>query len=305
MKFKVIAPSIFLASLPLSLLADTVIDVPEESGIDRHLASRPTARVPSYFLDYTTTSDTDFDDVDGGFSFTQLSIDGGICAPLKFNDKNTLIIKSTYERTDLETDTMLGDQDLHTLKVHFRWIYSDSASKWSWITLLSPGFSSDGGSLSSDDFSLNGVAGFGYKKSDKFSWLGGVAFFTNDFESRIFPGIGFRWRPADNAELEYTGIRLKGSWQPSDDWIYRFDARPGGGTWHIREGGEDLNVDVDSYQIGFGVERRLTEKLWLNLTGGVTVGNELEIESDSGKEIFREEAEAGWFAQIGVRLAVW
>lgn len=299
-------------SLPSILWAettgDTVGEDSGESGMEELLSARPTARIPSYFLNYKETSTNDFDDVDGGFSYSQLSIDGAICTPIKFNSNHTLIIKARYRNTDLDIDTALGGLDLHDLhdvRVDFRWVYSVAGSKWSWVNVLSPGVATDGGSIGSDDFSLNAVFGVGYQKSEKFRWLGGIAFFANDFETRAFPGIGFTWRPADNAELEFTGIRLRGSWQPSDEWIYRFDARPGGGTWQVEENGEEFNVDLDSYQIGFGVERRLTKKLWLNFTGGITLGNEIEVETSAGQRVFQEDAEAGWFGQLGIRLAIW
>ena len=305
-------PALIL-TLILTQLAATSTSIADESQhndeagshFDKILASRPTARTPSYTLNYSLSAETDFDDVDGNFSYSQLTLQGGLYKPIKLHQNHTIIINSAFTRTNLQTDTFLSDLDLYELSLNFRWIYSKPGSRWAWVSSLSPSITSDLGEVSSESFALDGIAGFNYQKSASFSWLGGFVFFLNDFEKRIFPGIGFRWRPDVATELEYTGIRLRGSWQPSDDWIWRFDARPAGGTWHINENNQDLNIDVDSYQVGIGVEHRLTKKLWLGLTGGITLGNELEIETSSGRRLFREDAETGWFGQLGLRLTVW
>lgn len=301
MRFKILIPSLILAA-PFTATAD---DSSDRVSISNFLLSRSPATAPSYRLDYNVASEVDFDDVNGSFSYSSLSLKLPLTAPIHFNSNNALLIGTSYTSTTIETDTSLGDLDLHDLRLNLRWIYQEPGSNWSWMTVISPGIATDGGHIGSDDFSVNGRIGFRYAKSDRFAWLGGVAFFTNSYENRIYPGLGFQWRPTDETQLDFTGISLKGSWQPSDDWIFRFDARPAGGTWNIDESGQSLDLDLDSYQVGIGMERRMSNKVWLGLSGGITLANELEAETSSGRRLFEEDADGGWFAQLGIRATVW
>ena len=124
-------------------------------------------------------------------------------------------------------------------------------------------------------------------------------------ETRVYPGIGFQWRPCDNMQVDYTGIGVKASWMPSDDWIFYAEANPASGYWNIEEGGESLNLKLQSYQVGVGAERRLSERTWLGAYAGVTLANELEVETTSGDRVFKEDADAGWYARLGLRVTVW
>ena len=172
MKFKLLVPSL-LAALSLNVSAHGDGDA---VSITDFLLSRSPATAPSYRFDITSASEVDFDDGSGSFSYQRLRLDIPLTKPLHLNDNNALLIGTSYKGTDL--DSTLGDQDLHDFRVSFRWIYRDGASRWSWMTVLSPGVVMDGNDIGSDDFSVNGRVGFRYAQSDNFSWLGGVVFFS-------------------------------------------------------------------------------------------------------------------------------
>ncbi|MGJ8678178.1 MAG: DUF6268 family outer membrane beta-barrel protein [Akkermansiaceae bacterium] len=301
MKLKLLITSLLLAG-PLTAWAD---DASDSVSISDFLLSRSPATAPSYRLDYTSASEVDLDDVDGKFSYQSLRLDAPLTAPLHFNRNNALLIGLTYNNTGLDTNSVLGDLDLHDLRLNLRWIYRDQGSKWSWMTVLSPGIVTDGSDIGSDDFSINGRVGFRYAKSDRFSWLGGAVFFVNSLETRVYPGIGFQWRPTDELEIDFTGIGFKASWQSSDDWIFYANSGPAGGYWNIEEGGESLNLKLQSYQIGVGLERRLAEKVWLGAYVGATIFNELELETASGNSLFEEDAETGFYAKLALRVIAW
>ena len=249
--------------------------------------------------------EVDFDSADGGFSYQKLDLDIPFTAPIYLNDANAFMLGMEYEATLMDTEAFSGDLDLHDFRLKLRWMYRQPGSKWSAMGLLQPGIATDGSNVDGDDFAVNGQLGFRYSQSPRLAWIGGLVFFQNSMKTRLYPGFGFQWQPSDDVNVRLTGPSFKASWQPHEDWILHAHVEADGGVWNIREDGEDLDVRLRSYQASIGVERRLGEKIWLGLWGGVTFANELEIETDAGGDIFEDDADMGWFVKLGLRRIVW
>ncbi len=287
------------------VISHTSVHAAERVNLGDFLMSRSPAIAPSVSIDYTLSPDVDFDTMAGGFSFEQASLSLPLTAPIHLNDRHAFVFGIDYAATWLDTDTPLGNMDLHDFRIMARWMYRQPGSKWSWTAHLSPGVATDGSAMSSDDFVVSGQVGFRYRSSDRFAWLGGVAFSVDGLESRVTPGIGFQWMPVDEVIVRLTGPSLKVSWQPHDDWLLHAGVWSAGGTWNVENNGNSFDIRLESFQAGIGVERRLSEKVWLGLWVGATISNELEIDTDSGNEIFKDDADSGWFARIGVRKVLW
>ena len=298
----------FLAALCLSfssLSSGLLADESRRVTIDDFILSRSPAVAPSASIDYTLNSEVDFDSVTGGLSFEQLELVAPLAPPIYFHDRHSLILALEYEATWLDTDTVMGDADLHDLRLSAFWLYKQLGSKWSWMLRVSPGIATDGEGIDSDDFVVSGQAIARYETSPKFAWMFGVVFSADPLETRVFPGVGFQWMPCDEVILRVNGPRIRASWQPCEDWLIRADIRPSGGAWNLDQGGNDLNVQLDVLEAGIGVERRIADKWWLGVWAGATFINELEIESTSGTNLFDEDAEVGWFTRIGIRRTFW
>jgi hypothetical protein len=82
---------------------------------------------------------------------------------------------------------------------------------------------------------------------------------------------------------------------------------PGGGIWNITDdNGNSKAVNLSSYHVGAYVGRRLTDKLWLNVGGGMTVANNLTYsDPDGDDEYLDEDMDSGFFGQIGLSLKAW
>ncbi len=293
--------TLLLCAYPITALADDA----EKVSVGDFLLSRAPAMAPSAHLEYSVASEVDFDAAAGGFSYERLDLDVPLMAPYHLNDCHAITMGAAYKATWLQTDTFLNDMDLHDFRLNILWMYHESGSKWSWISILSPGLATDGEALDGDDFSLDGQVSFRYSNSPRFAWLGGVVFFMNSMETQIYPGIGFQWRPNDELAIHLSGPILKVSWQPHEDWILRAGIRPGGGNWNVENNDASFDVKLRSYQAAIGVERRLSDKIWLGLWGGITFANELEIETAPGRRLLNQDADSGWFVKLGIRRAIW
>lgn len=277
----------------------------ERVEVGDFLISKSPAVAPSMSVGYTLASEVDFDSVAGGLSFEQAELSVPLSAPIYLNDRHALVFGLDYTATWLDTDTLLGNQDLHDLRLSIRWMYKQPGSKWAWTARISPGVATDGEGLDSDDFVISGQAGFRYAVSPKFAWLGGVVFFSDPLETRVFPGIGFQWMPSDDLIVRVNGPFIRASWQPCDGWLVHADVRPSGGAWNVEENGNSFNVQFDVLEAGIGVERQLSDKVWLGVWVGATLLNDLEVENSAGNTVFDEDAETGWFARIGIRKILW
>ncbi|MBT8043709.1 MAG: hypothetical protein KJO79_02060 [Verrucomicrobiae bacterium] len=292
------------ACLCVSFVSAWADDSGEVSLGDFLLIKSP-AFAPSTRLEYSAASEVDFDSAAGGFSYNQLSLGSPLAKPYRINPCNMVVFSARYDATWLDTDTFLDDMKLHDFRLNVRWMYRQPDSKWAWTMALSPGISTDGEGIGSDDFSINGTAGFRYARSSSFAWIGGVVFFHNALETRVFPGIGFQWRPADDLLVRWMGPNLRAAWQPTEDWILHAGVRIAGGTWNVEQNGTSYNVDLQTFQASVGVERQIADQIWLGLWGGLTFGNELEIETSSGARVFKDDADMGWFVQLGIRRSIW
>ena len=270
------------------------------------LFEKSDATSPSYNLSYTIASEVDFDNVSGNFSYERIKLNLPLSAPIRINSNTSLLVGFAYEYTNLDLE--LGssfEEDLIDTRLNFRWLYKRPGSNWSWSLGLSPGLVTDGNNISSDDFAINYNLGFRYKVSDGFAWTGGVFVSSNSKENKVFPGIGFQWKPTDDTQLDFTGIGLKGYWQPSDNWIVRLNSGFNGGIWNLSQDGRNLDLELESYQVSLGVERHIGGKWWLGAHAGVTLANELELETSAGNEIFSEDAEEGLFTRIELKALIW
>lgn len=260
---------------------------------------------PSAKLQFSGTSDMDFDDVNDSFSHQRLLLETPLGDLININDCNALSIGLRYEAAWLETNSFLGDMDLHDARISFTWIHHQPGSKWSFLAALSPGIASDLDGVDGDDFSLNGKAGFRYAVNERFAIVAGLGVDNTTGDRSLYPAIGFQWRPMDDVHVTLLGATFTASWQPHSDWLVRFGVWPAGGVWNVEQNGNSFDVSLRTYRAAIGVERRLSDKVWLSIWTGTTLANNLEVETASGGNIFDESAEGGLFFNVGLRVAAW
>lgn len=263
------------------------------------------ANAPSARLQVSGTSEMDFDAMRGGFSLDRVLVETPLGSTLHINDCNALSFGLRYEGTWLDTDTFIGNNDLHDLRVSGMWLHHQPGSRWSLLAAVSPGIASDFGHVDGDDFSLNWKAGLRYAVSDSFALIAGLGSDNSTGDDGVFPALGFQWQATDKLYLSLVGATFTATYQPSDDWLWRFGVWSAGGIWNVEQNGAGFDVNLTSYRAAVGVERRLRDKVWLTVWAGTTFANELEIETAGGGGVFRDDAGNGWFARVGVRVAAW
>ncbi len=289
-----------IISVPLSC-----ISVLAEVGPENFTIGKSDANAPSAIGQISGTSEMNFDDAAGGFSLSRVIVETPLGGLIHLNDSSALSVGLRYEGTWLESDTLLGDTDLHDLRVSATWLYHTPGSKWSWLAGVEPGLASDFEHITNDSFSVNWKVATRYAMSDRFALVAGVGSHTSTGDNSVVPSFGFQWKATDDIYVSLVGTTFTATWQPSDDWLWRVGVWTAGGVWNVENGGSSFDVKLSSYRAGLGAEYRIHDKVWLTLWAGATLGNELEIETAGGGTVFKDDADTGWFVNLGLRVAAW
>ncbi len=274
-------------------------------GPEDFTVGKSDANAPSAKLQISSTSTMDFDSAAGGFSLDRMVLDMPIGGLIPLGDSNALGVGMSYEGTRLNTRLMLGDKNLHDLRLGITWYHHAQGSPWSLLATVSPGISSDFSKVSGDDFSLNWLSGVRYAWTDKFALVAGLGSDTSTGDDSVFFTLGFQWQATDDIYVSLVGATFIATWQPCEDWLWRVGVWPEGGIWNVENGGASFDVNLKSYRAAIGLEHRLRDKMWLTIWAGATFANELEIETTGGTRVFRDDAEMGWFVNLGLRVAAW
>lgn len=270
----------------------------------RFTSGKHDANAPSALLNFSVTNEMDFDDLDGGFSLQRVDLNVPFGGLWRLSDNSGLLFDFKYQGTYFDFNSQLDDEDLHRLRLGVSWLYSEEGSKWSWLVSVEPSIASDFRDIDSDDIFINWKIGGRYELSDQFTWIFGAGSVAST-GGGVLPAVGFQWRPSDELYLSLIGPKFITTYQPCEDWLWRFGIWADGGKWNIEQNGDSLDLKLTSFRAGVGLEHQLRDKVWLNVWTGAVFGNELEVETTGGSSLFKEEAETGWFARIGLRVAAW
>jgi len=299
MRLKLLALPLIISVSPLCQTALAAV------GPEHFTVGKSDANAPSAEFQLSGTSEMNFDSAAGGFSLSRVIVGTPLGELIHLNDCSAVSLGLRYEGTRLESDTLLGDTDFHELRVSATWHYHAGGSKWSFLAGVSPGLATDFERFNSDDFSLNWKLGVRYAFSDRCAFVAGLGVGNSTGDDDIFPSVGFQWQATDDIYVTLVGSSFSTTWQPSDDWLLRVGVWAAGGVWSAENAGSSLDVKLTSYRAAVGVERRLRDNTWLTLWAGATVFNELDIETSGGTEVFRDDADNGWFVNLGIRVAAW
>jgi hypothetical protein len=202
----------------------------------------------------------------------------------------------------------LEDEDLHEIELSMFLYKMESGSPWITGAMISPSIASDFDSISGDDFFLDLAAAAGYRFRDNLIVGAGVGALNVTGDCAVYPGIGFFWNPTDDTQVALFGPNLRAGWDVTDSWRLGFEVRPNGGLWNIDTAGGTRNIDFTSFRAGLVSSHRLTEKLWLSLGAGMTVGNSLNITNTEGSDLYKntlDDLDEGYFGFISLNVRDW
>ncbi len=129
-----------------------------------------------------------------------------------------------------------------------------------------------------------------YVQSDSLWWAFGFYADVAPDEDFYIPYLGVTWNIGQHWALSAIMPWPALVYAPNDDWLFRLGASPSGASWSLAPGSEqDIAMNLDAWDLGLSVERRLAGRIYAGLEAGVggfrglrLDGSELE---DSGISI--------------------
>lgn len=258
---------------------------------------------------YSVTDAMDFDSGPGDLTLERATLQGFVGKPLTAFRDITLVPFAALEYTKFDLDGApigIHDEDLHSLSLGLLLKKDFAGTPWSVFGFGRGELATDFQDITGDDFTFDAGLIANYKFSETFSaGLGAVVINLNG-EEEIYPGIALNWKPNDCYQISVTGVVAQAVYSPSEDWNVSLRARPAGGDWNIdNDNGESVDIDLSSFRSGLFVSRRITGGLWLEVGGGLTFSNELELRDEAGRTFFSDDLDEGVFGQVALSLRSW
>ena len=231
--------------------------------------------------------------------------------PIAPADGLTILPFFEYEATDLDfNDTPaalpIGDEDLHSLNLSAFAISMREGSPWIYGGWARAELATDFQDVGEDDFTFDLGGGAGYRFNEKFTLGFGAVVLNLNGDTQFYPGIGFDWMVNDQVRVGLYGPTFIAAFSFDENWLFSLRGDAGGGIWNIRdEGGQSHSIDLSSYRLGVYASRRLSGNFWLTAGAGATVGNDIRLTEPDGDRLFKQDMDAGLFAQIALRMKAW
>lgn len=288
--------SLFLGTISLFPFAGFAEERTEESFIPNYAVGN------TY---YTWSDDADFSNAPGSFSQEEFGFEANV--PVIMRDGFRLTAGVKYRQNNLKFSGAplpfgTTSLDLHRVDVPFN-LWKDFNQRWKMWIRLQPGWYSDFETMNSDDFILTSLALLSYQWNDTTKVAFG-AYYSRDLgEERILPAVGFIFEPDPHWSIALTFPRAELAYAPSEDWLFTGRALLNGAGWNITNptgAGPDVDLNYRAIQVGLGIDRRISGPWWAYLSGGMQVGQEIEIEG--GAIPFQQDLESSAFLTGGIKV---
>jgi Domain of unknown function (DUF6268) len=226
-------------------------------------------------------------------------------APVGFKKWGDFLLAGSlaYTLTEVEFHGWAGleNETLHTLEAQIALSWRPQESRWSALSFVTPGVSTDFREIPGDDFEVAGIGLINYRVSDTLSLASGVFGRYAANEGMIVPALGLIWQN-EPFILQLTPPFVVLGWHTTDRLTLSLSAYPSGGACDI----DDSNVNriqINGWQTAASVIYKLTDDLTVSLRGGVNIAGGLELQDANENVISDEDLEMAPFAAVNLRFS--
>ncbi len=219
---------------------------------------------------------------------------------IRFDINNDL---NAYQGNIPNFRNLIDDRDLWNVGFTFNMMWNYENSNWSPFLRISPALATDfGGDTGSDDFRLMAIAGTFYQQSPTLKWIFAIAYQENFESAPILPFVGFDWQATETINVNLMGPRLNLIYAPADHWNVGLFTAANSRNWNIDTAAGSRNFEVNSARAGVSAAYKFGQKVWLTAETGISFVNSVDIQSTSGRTLYEEDADTGYFFNLGFRI---
>jgi hypothetical protein len=216
---------------------------------------------------YENVQVTHTDSTVAGIEFQQTSLSEGAFLPIPIGSRDALVIGEWISLSELKLAHSDNELDVLSVSVPVGWI-RQASDRWQWAAFVAPlGHKSE-----HDDWYWETLGGAFARRlqSDRFAWIVGFYFDVAPLEDFYTPYLGAAYVINDrwtlNAIMPWPSI----TYAPTPDVFFRLGVAPSGASWTLEAGERRPRVSLDSWNLGFRVETRVVDNVWVGIEGGVS-----------------------------------
>lgn len=109
-----------------------------------------------------------------------------------------------------------------------------------------------------------------YTQRDDLWWAFGVFGDHSPGNGYLLPYVGASWSINERWTLSAIMPWPAVHYAPTRDWLFSLGTSPSGASWNLAAGQRDVSVNLDAWDFGLNVERRLGGNFWLAARAGVS-----------------------------------
>lgn len=236
---------------------------------------RSTSKVPFVPLGYAEVSyygDTDVQTPDRSgqsISFDQTLVSQGAVLPFLVSRRDAVMVGEWLGWSKFDTrSTSVDSFNVFSAGLPVGWLRQANPD-WQLAAFVMP--LAHRASLPDSEWSWETMAGaFGrYVSSERLWWAFGAFADVGPGEDLYLPYLGAAWSVTDEWTLSAVLPWPAVLYAPTRDTLFRFGAAPSGASWVLHENHEEVSLDIDTWDLGLGIERRLTGNIWAGLEAGI------------------------------------
>lgn len=119
-----------------------------------------------------------------------------------------------------------------------------------------------------------------YISNEDLWWIYGVYADLSEGDDFVVPYVGAYWAVNEHWSLSAIMPWPSVTYASSPDWFVRFGVSPSSASWSIDPAEGAAAVNYDAWDFGLTYERRLWNRVWMHIEGGVGGFRGIRIEND-------------------------
>ena len=245
----------------------------------------PVAFVSSAYYGDATVRDIGSVADDPSYQQTSSSVAGGM--PFLLSDTDALVVGLYGNRSRFKVENpgaTIGEEFDVTVGAVALGYLKQLNPDWQLMSFLMPLHNDSDLPGGSGYWQTMGGAFARYTASDRLWWMFGAFADTSPFDSYWLPYVGFSWTL--NPRWTVSGVLPwpQVIYAPSKDWFVGVGGALSGSGWAVDIDTGVVNMDLNAFDLGLHINRRLYGLLWGRLSAGVGGLRALQIESGTDIE---------------------
>ena len=229
------------------------------------------------------------------------SIGQAAALPMLLGDSDALLVGEYISYSDFDVDGADVDSfNVKTFGIPVAWLRQVNPD-WQVAAFAMP--------LGHDNSLDNGgwtwqTLGGGFTRwvqHDHLWWVFGLYFDIAPDENFYIPYVGASWQINHQWTLSAVMPWPALLYAPTQDWLLRFGASPSSASWSVAPDKGDVTLNMDAWDFGLGVERRLTGNFWASVEAGIGGLRGLRI---TGNDVKSPDTDVGssWYVALDFKI---